>query len=105
MLGCQLIFFCGRVLRKRPEEFGRLAGFARRREDCAVVLFEEPDPIGDVSRVPKLALDPKMGAEECCREFGDQLLGCIGLGAKAVLEIAVEPLLGARPVAIMPTSA
>jgi hypothetical protein len=69
-LGCWLIFFCGNVLRKRSEEFGRLARFACGGEDCAIVLFEEPDPIGDVAGVPKLALDPQMGAEECCREFG-----------------------------------
>ena len=99
------IFFCGRVLRKRPEEFGRLARFARRGEDRAVVLFEEPYPIGNVSRVTKFSLDSQVSTEECCREFGDQLLGCIGLRTKAVLEIAVEPLLGARPAAIMPTSA
>ncbi len=74
-----------------------MARFARRRENRAVVLFEEPDPIGDVSRVPKLAMDPEVSAEECRGEFGDQLLGCIGLRAKAVLEIAVEALCGARP--------
>jgi hypothetical protein len=100
-----LIFFCGSVLRKCSEEFSRLASFARRREDCAVVLLEEGDPIGDITRVSKLALNPQVSAEERCREFGDQLLGCIGLGAEAVLEIAVEPLFGRRPMTIMPMSA
>jgi len=85
-----LTFFCGRVLRKRPEEFGGLARFAGRGENRAIVLFEEPDPIGDVSRVPELSLDPEMGAEKCCREFGDQLLGGAGLRTKAVLEAAVR---------------
>jgi len=40
-------------------EFGRLARFACRGEDRTVVLLEECDPIGDVARVPKLALDPE----------------------------------------------
>jgi hypothetical protein len=55
--------------------------------------------------VAELALDPKVSAEECRREFGDQLLGRIGLGAEAVLEVPVEPLLGRRPMTIMPISA
>jgi hypothetical protein len=54
---------------KCPEEFSSLAGFARRREDRTVVLFEEPDPIGDVARVTELSLNPQVSAEECCREF------------------------------------
>jgi hypothetical protein len=50
-------------------------------------------------------LNAEVSAEERCREFGDQFFGCIGLGAEAVFEIAVEPLLGARPMTIMPMSA
>jgi len=91
-----LIFFCGRVLRKCSEEFGGLARFARGREDRSVVLFEKLDPIGDVARVSELSPDPQMGAEECRREFGYQLLGGAGLRTKAVLEIAVEAFLGRR---------
>ena len=39
-----------------------------------------------------------MSTEECRREFGYQLLGRVGVRAKAVLEVAVEPLFMARPV-------
>jgi hypothetical protein len=49
--------------------------------------------------------DPQMGTQECCGEFGDQLLGGIGLRAEPVLEIPVEPLLGTTPMTIMPMSA
>ena len=48
--------------------------------------------------VPKRALDSEVSAQKCGREFGDQLLGRIGLGAEAVLEIAVEALFSACPV-------
>ena len=82
--------------RERAKKVCSLRGFARRREDCAVVLFEEPDPIGDVAGVPKLALDPEVSTEECCREFRDQLLGSVRIRAKAVLEIAIEAFLGRR---------
>jgi hypothetical protein len=91
--------------RKRPEEISGLRSLRCRREDRPIILPQKLDPVGDVAGMSEFSLDPEEGTQECCGEFGDQLLGCIGLRAEPVLEIPVEPPLSPTPVAIMPTSA
>ena len=91
--------------RKRPEEVGGLRSLRCRREDRPIILLEKLDPVGDVAGMSEFSLDPEVGTQECCGEFGDQLFGRIGLGAEPVLEVPVEPPLSPAPVPIMPMSA
>ena len=53
----------------------------------------------------EFSLDPEAGTQECCGQFGDQLLGCIGLRTEPMLEVPVEAPLGSAPVGVMPMSA
>jgi len=94
-----------RSFRKRPEEVSGLRSLRCRGEDRPVILLEKLDPVGDVAGMSEFSLDRQVSTQECCGEFGDQLLGCICLGAEPILEVPVEPLLSPAPVAIMPISA
>ena len=77
---------------------GGLARLACSGEDRALVFAQKRYPILNVARVPQLAFDVEMSAQERGRQFGDQLLGGIGLGAEPVPEVAIEALLAAGPV-------
>jgi len=85
--------------RKRPKVVGSLGSLRCRREDRPIILLEKLDPVGDVAGMSEFSLDPKVGTEECCGEFGDQLFGCICPRAEPMLEVPVEPPLSPAPVA------
>ena len=91
--------------RKPPEIVGRPGGLGCCREDRPGIVRKQGNPVSDVTGVSELALDPKVGTEEGGGEFGDQLFGRVGSCAKPMTEVAIEPLLVARPVRIMPISA
>jgi hypothetical protein len=59
----------------------------------------------DVSSVPQLGFDAEMGAQEGRREFGYQFLKGVFDRNKAARKVAIEPVLGAGPMRLMPTSA
>ncbi|MGX1101567.1 hypothetical protein ACSSVZ_005637, partial [Amorphus sp. MBR-141] len=49
------------------QEIGGVLGLSRRLEDGAVVLAENPDPEGNIVRVPHRRFDPERGAGEAER--------------------------------------
>jgi hypothetical protein len=59
----------------------------------------------NVSRVAQLGFDAEMGAQEGRREFGYQFLKGVFDRNKAARKVAVEAMLGAGPVRLMPISA
>jgi hypothetical protein len=82
-----------------------LARLARSGEDRPLIIPQQRYPILDIAGVPQLAFDIEVSAEECGAELRYQLLGCIGSGAEAVRQIAIEPRLVTAPMTFMPISA
>ena len=85
---------------KVKQQAGRFLGLGSSGEDRALVRFEDLEPGGDVAGVIVEVGDRE--TQFCSKngrgQFGDQFLGGIGVAAKAVLEIAVEPRRMTRPV-------
>ena len=48
--------------------------------------------MGNVLRVVGTWLrgESELGADESCRQFGDDLLGCMGVRAEAIAELAIQ---------------
>src|SRR5207302_456472 len=84
-------------LREAPQIIGSLARLARGRENRAVVVLEKLYPVVDVAGVAQLSDDAKMGAQECCSQLGNQLLGSVRLLVEAALEVAAEAALVTGP--------
>ena len=96
-----------RRLAKPDDIIDRLVGLRCGGENGVLVAFEHLDPMRDVSGV---IVEMGLGQSERRPQdragyVRDQLLECVSLIAKARAELAVEPLLVARPVRRMPTSA
>jgi len=78
------------LARESAKKVCGLGGFARRREDCSVILLEEVDPHRDVVGVAQFAGDLKVGTEKRRRQLGYQLLGRVSLFIEAASEVAIE---------------
>jgi hypothetical protein len=88
-----------------PQEVGGLGCFRGRRENRSRVLAQQLQPVGDILRVPELSLNVEVSAQERRAQLRYQLLGRVGFRAKAVVKLAVQSMLGARPMTLMPISA
>jgi hypothetical protein len=86
---------------------GRLLRLAGGGEDGAWIIFEGPEPRGDVGGM--LGARPmgnaEIGQDEARRQLADDLVHGILRRAEAAGEIAVEPVLRPRAVRFMPISA
>src|SRR5262249_17243552 len=83
--GCGLLLLRVRLLgeRQAAQIVGGRRGLRRGGDKRAWLVFQEVNPAGDVSRVPELAVERKLGAKEGGGELGDQLLGGIGARPEA----------------------
>src|SRR5664280_3636750 len=87
----------GQGFGERSEIVGRLRRLARGREDRAVVVTQQVEPVIDVPGVAQLAGYAEMGAEERGGELRHHFLGGIRACAEASREITVETGLVSRP--------
>jgi hypothetical protein len=67
-------------------------------EDGSRVFAQQLQPVGDILRVPELSLNVEVSAQERRAQLGYQLLSRICPGARAVVKLPVQSMLGARPV-------
>ena len=74
-------------------------------DNGAAVVFEHGQPVSDVIGMADGGHDAERSAEEGAANFRDQFLTGIGLAAKPSAEVAVEAMLCATCVIVMPISA
>ncbi len=74
----------------------RLLGFGSSMNDRGLVAFEHIDPRGEIRSVAvvKAGRQTELGRDEGLAETGDQFFKGIGLVAKALSKLALQPVLG-----------
>src|SRR5438105_2283578 len=90
--------FCGLGEGQAAQVVSRLGRLAARRKECPLIRLQELNPVGDVARVPDIAIKAKFCAQEGGAQLRNQLLGGIVSGAKTIFQISIKARLMTRPV-------
>lgn len=101
---------CGGLHRaaETPEIVSGALRVRSSREDGALVLLKDGQPVADIGGMISPVFEPQaeVRTEEGCTQLGDQLLAGIAVVSKLLApEVPVEPGRMARPMDIMPISA
>ena len=88
------------------QKFCRSLGVRRGGEDCTLVIAKNFEPNRDIGSVilARFESDSEVGTQKRSAKFGDQLLGRVGFGAKALAQIACESARVSTPMRLMPLS-
>src|SRR6266446_1244648 len=89
--------FRGLGKRQAPQVVRSLGCLTARCEECPFVGLQELNPVGDVARVPDVAIKAKLSTQEGGAQFCNQFFGRVIAGTEPILQISINARLVCGP--------